>query len=188
MSDEWYTPARYVEAARAVMGEIDLDPASCELANRIVKAERIYTKMDNGLSQVWTGRVWLNPPFARRQTPGKKTHQGLWVNKLVQEYLANRVTEAVLLTTCRPDTSWFSQLWDYPICFVDHKVGFYTPQAGKYLQEVAHGHGTLFVYLGPHHQRFLEHFSPFGTIAQRISPVPTMFTTPDLWAEVLHEQ
>jgi hypothetical protein len=35
---EWYTPARLVEAARAVLGTIDLDPTSCEVAQRLVKA------------------------------------------------------------------------------------------------------------------------------------------------------
>lgn len=38
-SNEWFTPARYVEAAREVLGSIDLDPASCEAGNRIVQAE-----------------------------------------------------------------------------------------------------------------------------------------------------
>jgi len=56
---EYYTPVEIIEAARRVMGGIDLDPASSENANRIVRATRIFTAQDDGLSQPWNGRVWL---------------------------------------------------------------------------------------------------------------------------------
>ena len=48
-SNEWYTPARYVDAARLTLGSIDLDPASCEAANKIVKAKTFYSKDRDGL-------------------------------------------------------------------------------------------------------------------------------------------
>ena len=62
---ENYTPAVYIEAVRRVLGEIDLDPASRRIAQETVKAKRFFTKEDDGLRQVWTGRVFLNPPYAR---------------------------------------------------------------------------------------------------------------------------
>ena len=73
---EYYTPIEIVEAARAVMGGIDLDPASSETANKQIKAARIFTVETNGLIQEWHGRIWLNPPFSREGNP-------LWINKLM---------------------------------------------------------------------------------------------------------
>ena len=61
--NDWRTPRKYLDAARAVMGEIDLDPASSAEANETVRAIQFYTENENGLGQPWKGRVWLNPPF-----------------------------------------------------------------------------------------------------------------------------
>lgn len=67
-NSEFMTPQWLTDFARHVMGGIDLDPASSERANRTVRAERIYTKEDNGLFQNWwnldgsPSRVFENPP------------------------------------------------------------------------------------------------------------------------------
>src|ERR1700704_1062136 len=100
-STEWYTPPKYIEAAREVMGAIDLDPASCAAANRIVKATAYYTREQNGLDQSWTGRVWLNPPYGRtaKMEATRKSTIGLFVERLLQFYESGEVTQAIVLAT-----------------------------------------------------------------------------------------
>jgi hypothetical protein len=51
---EHYTSAPIIEAARRVFGgTIDLDPASCREANRVVRATKFFTKDDDGLQHDW---------------------------------------------------------------------------------------------------------------------------------------
>ena len=64
-NNEWYTPKHIIGLTVKVMGVIDLDPASNEIANRVVNAGEIYTVNDNGLSLPWFGNVWVNPPYGR---------------------------------------------------------------------------------------------------------------------------
>lgn len=62
-SNEHFTDTAVVERARAVLRpSIDLDPATCELANRSVRARRIFTATTNGFTKRWFGNVFLNPP------------------------------------------------------------------------------------------------------------------------------
>jgi hypothetical protein len=77
--NEWYTPAKYIEMARKVLGEIDLDPASSLAANDTVKAKEWF---DDGLTKPWRGRVWMNPPYAQPLI-------GQFITKLVEERSAD---------------------------------------------------------------------------------------------------
>lgn len=170
-SNEWYTPSKYIEAAREVMGgSIDLDPASCALANETVKAARYFTKDDDGLSQAWYGNVWLNPPYCK---VGNKSQIALFVEKLITEYKAGNVSEAILLATVRTDAAWFRSLWQFPICFTSHHIHFYKLSDDNVLYKDSRGghfFGTSFTYLGPNEAKFIEVFSQFGTVARRVTP------------------
>lgn len=157
-SNEWYTPSEYIEAARELMEAIDLDPASNPLANETVQAARYYTEEDDGLAVAWYGRVWLNPPYG---VTGGESNAGVWARKLIADYRAGNVTEAVFLVNANPERKWFSQLWDFPICFTNHRIQFYTPD-GVGAQPVD---GNALVYLGPNIERFVEVFSRFGEVA-----------------------
>jgi len=183
MSNEWYTPPRYIEAARTVMGGIDLDPASCEFANRVVQATRFYTKEDNGLMQLWTvdgkpTRVFLNPPYGRTQQ-GQASNLEYFTRYLREQYQHGNVTEAILLIPVNTATRWFDTLWQYPICFPRARIRFYQEQG----QSNGVAFGTCFVYFGAHEQRFIEVFQRFGKIARAVSSSPFLPVARDLWME-----
>lgn len=153
---EYYTPAPYIEAARHVMGTIDLDPASCTEANEIVKASAFYTTKMNGLSQRWFGNVWLNPPYG--------TLSGDFGARLTAEYGAGNIKQAVALFNAHiTDTQWFSAFWDYPICFTNHRINFLNTD-----DKSGSTHGSLFVYLGNNISGFIQWFKVFGAIVGRI--------------------
>lgn len=61
-NNEWYTPQEYIDAARVVMGHIDLDPASSVIANEQIQATRFYDAQTNGLNKIGRARFGLIPP------------------------------------------------------------------------------------------------------------------------------
>lgn len=156
-SDDWYTPATYVEAARAVLGEIDLDPASCDIANRTVRAAKYYSIDHDGLAHPWAGRVWLSPPYG--------SLAGAFVGRLVTEYAEGRVSAAVVLVNAHStDASWFQPLWDHPLCFTNHRIDFIPPPGRP---KSGSTHGSVFAYLGPHPSLFAKCFHGFGAVVRR---------------------
>jgi phage N-6-adenine-methyltransferase len=117
--NEWYTPAEYVEAARACLGAIDLDPASSAVAQKTVRAARFFSRDNDGLRQEWHGRIWLNPPYAQPDI-------ARFVDKLLVEVDVGRATEAILLTHNYTDTGWFHAAAGQcaAICFTRGRIRF----------------------------------------------------------------
>ena len=85
-TDERYTPEWILDLAVDVMGAIDLDP--CADPQKRVPAARHFTKEDDGLSQAWSGRVFLNPPFSRTSD---------WLKHLCVYAATGAIKEAVVL-------------------------------------------------------------------------------------------
>ena len=141
-SNEWYTPATIVDAAKRMLGHIDLDPASCAEANQVIRASRFFTAQQDGLSRVWSGRVFLNPPYGKT---GNRSNQEIWSRKLVDDYEEGFVVRAVLLVNAATDTAWFQALARrYPICFIAGRVRFWRPDTPANSPT----HGNALVYFG----------------------------------------
>jgi phage N-6-adenine-methyltransferase len=152
--DEWYTPADYIEAARKVMGSIDLDPASCDLAQTVVQADVYLTKAENGLYMQWIREnVWLNPPYS---------NPAAWVEKAIAWHRSGR--QAVILVNNATETEWFQSLLKfYPVCFPERRIAFWRhDQKGVTARQ-----GQAIFYLGHNVDAFITEFSWFGPIMQR---------------------
>jgi len=160
-SGSWYTPAKYVEMARSVMGSIDIDPYSCSEANKVVKAKKYFTESDNALTKDWNtiGRatVWANPPYGRGIID-KCT------SKLIEEYYKGGISQAIILVNNATETGWFQDLVKEAaaICLVSKRIAFYNDDN----KEVSgNTRGQVFIYLNATGSAAFEReFSAIGQV------------------------
>lgn len=155
---EWYTPGDYIELARKVMGSIDTDPASNDVANETVKAA-VYHTIDNcGLEKEWHGNVWLNPPYATKVVDS-------FIAKLIEEYKAGRTRQAVLLVNNATDTKWFADAVSAAsvACFKTGRIAFINTD-GNAVRGAAQG--QIFLYFGAKKKTFINAFKTVGWIAE----------------------
>ncbi|EQB9038067.1 DNA N-6-adenine-methyltransferase [Vibrio cholerae] len=188
---EYYTPLEWVEAARQVMGSIELDPASSHIANQTVKAERFFTIHDDGLKQDWKAEtLWMNHPFHRgekacpadrskckkkncipsrskkKKTRGHHIDHDIpsndhWISKLMSEYEKGHVKEAICITFANTSEIWFRKLLPHLQCFPNGRVHYRKPD-GTICNSVTKG--SVITYIGNNPQKFKEVFSRLGTV------------------------
>ena len=138
------------------MGEIDLDPASCELAQEVVQAGLFWSKQQGGERMGWFGRVWLNPPYSEPKA---------FVDKLLAEYAHGNVKQAVVLLNNATETGWFQALLArFPVCFLSKRLAFWRHDHA----DVGARQGQAVFYLGPDVEKFCEVFGEFGIVVKRL--------------------
>lgn len=154
---ENYTPAPIIDKVREVLGEIDLDPASCEMAQEIVQAKTYCTKESDGLSMSWGGCVFLNPPYGMPQIRE-------FTDKLIESL--PDIKSAILLTNDQTDTLWWQKcaINAQVICMPSGRISFYTPTKGK----TAPLNGQTFFYYGNEEKKFKKEFSGYGLMLRAI--------------------
>ena len=173
-SNEWYTPAEIISLVREVLGEIDLDPASNEIANQVVGAEEYFSK--DGLELTWHGSVFLNPPY------GTSGMQGKFLAKALSEYTQENISQCIVLTKSVPGYLWYDDMfhvyWMGDICITYDRISFYKPEwvhNGKiiYPKDAKSKTASTFWYLGPKPELFEKVFSRLGMV---INPIQEYIT------------
>jgi phage N-6-adenine-methyltransferase len=154
-NNEWFTPQEIIERARTVLGEIDLDPASHDEAQKVVRAKKYFDKDSDGLAQKWHGRVWLNPPYAPPLI-------GKFIGKLLMEWNARRITACIALTHNYTDTAWFQRAVHVAnvICFPQGRVRFIDID-GDLAKPTQ---GQAFFYFGDDVSNFRSRFETVGAV------------------------
>lgn len=92
-SDDYYTPESVFDALGL---RFDLDVCAPPGGIPWVPADRYYSMADDGLSQAWEGRVWMNPPYSQ-VTP--------WVRRFIEH------GHGVCLVP-HARAQWHRDLWD----------------------------------------------------------------------------
>ena len=161
-TNEHYTPSEVIVAATYTLEAIDLDPASHARVAGHVGAAAYYSERDDGLTQPWPGRVFLNPPGGRGNA--KK-----WWAKLIYEYARNTTSAIFIgfsLEIMQTAQSFTLSPLDFPFCVPSKRLQF----LDKDLQpERSPTHANDIVFLpdgsrrrGDQIERFFYAFRGFG--------------------------
>jgi phage N-6-adenine-methyltransferase len=157
-SDSWFTPPQYLVAVRTVLGRIDLDPFSSDVANLTVGAKHYYTESDDAFTKSWlAGSVFMNPPYGRLCRPA--------VEKFVGEFLNGHFTAGIVLVNNATETRFFQLLLQTAaaVVFTNHRISF-TNADGKRIS--GNTRGQAFFYFGKAARipAFAVAFSQFGKV------------------------
>ena len=109
LKDEWLTPPKVLKA----LGDFDLDPCA-PIVRPWDMAKKHFTLKDDGLKQIWKGRVWCNPPYGLEAAK--------WLNKLADH------GNGVALIFARTETKmFFEQVWNKAdaILFIEGRLFFH---------------------------------------------------------------
>jgi hypothetical protein len=164
-----FTPSPWLDFAREVFGAaIELDPASCEIANEVVKAKRFYSASDNAFLHDWRAKtVWFNPPYSN----------GL-IEPMIDKFInsLSRIEQAIVLVNSSTSAAWYQALCGHcdAMLMPNRRINFWTtegcpsdlaararyqaspPGSNRYDQ-------SLF-YFGENHSRFASFSGGLGAV------------------------
>jgi phage N-6-adenine-methyltransferase len=156
----WFAPKDVMAAVRKGLGgRIDLDPASEEVAQTVVRATKYLTIDDDGLIQEWHGNVYVNPPYSGNGVIHK------WIDKLLEEIASGRVKQAILLVNAQTGTKWFRKAAEKAseICYTG-RIRFWRPPELGATNTNSPAYAQAVLYFGDNPSRFRSAFKRFDNL------------------------
>jgi site-specific DNA-methyltransferase (adenine-specific) len=95
---EWSTPQNLFDDMNARYGPFTLDVAATA---ENAKCACYYTRDQDGLAQLWAGRVWMNAPYGRPLAA--------WLRKALASVESGDAEIVVCLVPVRTDTRWWHE-------------------------------------------------------------------------------
>ena len=140
----WLTPPEIIDA----LGVFDLDPCAYPgwaTANRLICLQH----GGNGLTEDWSGRVWLNPPYDDTWT---------WLSKLADH------SQGTALIFARTETRGFvQQVWERAdaLLFLHGRLKFFRPDGTRAPRNA--GAPSVLVAYGPTDAKMLRNCGLAGS-------------------------
>lgn len=173
-----------VDAARIVMGNIDLDPFSSEFANEFVQAKHFLTIKDDSInpSEPWEGNTYIFPHYMRydysieehkyikspRFNATSASSTLIAFKNLYKFWCQGSVTQGIFQVPSLRFLSTCQKVLDFPVCIsrgrsfvyrkVDDEIMYFPTQP------------MLYVYLPPKKnidkaiQKFIDVYTSFGRV------------------------
>ena len=167
-------------------GQIDLDPASSEVANTLISADKFFTQNDDGIKQTWKAKsLYLYPPrdflnndeqpkdpyIFKKRKRFQRSAQRVWLETCLRKYRKNEFDEAIVFLTSSEVALLTTQKigLDLPLCIAKERPELLIDAPG--LPKLGRTRCFGFVYYFPSSNNtekrigeFIDLYSSFGRV------------------------
>jgi len=162
LSQEWNTPQKYVDAVKAVLGDIALDPCSNEYS--IVRAAVEYRlPLYDGLRESWKYKtIYVNPPYGRNRDNHTSIYD--WLKKCEAAHYIHGSEVLALVPVATNTKHWKQFIFGHAtaICFLyDTRLKFL--EMGQKTGKGA-PMACAMIYWGNYYEKFNKVFMEHGAV------------------------
>jgi hypothetical protein len=163
--DDHWTPQYIIDSVLTCFQPtgIDLDPcAETTDVGHNVPAREHFEIADDGLSKLWWGKVYCNPPYSGNVKGNTLLD---WAHKIAHEIDQESVEEIIVLAPSYNGEKWFQVLAEkcLALCLVHPRIKFVGNSSS------ARFSSTIF-YLGSNLANFYHAFKTLGMVVMQIEP------------------